>query len=82
MNVNRRRESVAYATSVFVGSHCLVEWDEPGNPRNVVLRKTVAGANGVDSDDSIAVGSLCYVDVRSGSKKARYQATLLGIGKD
>ena len=67
---------------MFVGSHCLVEWDEHENPRNVVLRKTVTGANGVDSDDSIAVGSPCYVDVRSGSKKTRYQATLLGVGKD
>ena len=62
------------------GSYCLVEWDEPGNPRNVVARKAVTDPNGVNLDD-IAVGSVCYVEVREGSKKARYQATLLGIGK-
>lgn len=47
---------------LLLESYCLVEWDEPGNPRNVVARKAVTDSNSVNLDD-IAVGSVCYVEV-------------------
>ena len=54
-----------------------MEWDEPGNPRNVVQRKTVTGK----TDGGLKVGDLCDVQIREGSKKSCYQAKLLGIGE-
>ena len=59
------------------GSHCLVEWDEPGNPRNVVPTKTVTGKG----DGGLTVGNLCDVEIRKGSKKSCFQAKLIGIGE-
>ena len=60
------------------GSHCLVEWDEPGNPRNVVDRKKVKPLN---LDAGLQIGELCSVTIRQGSKVASYTAKLLGTGK-
>lgn len=59
------------------GSHCLVEWEEDGNPRNVVQRKLVRSLG----DDNLIVGESCNVMIREGSKMVAYGAKLLGIGK-
>ena len=54
-----------------------MEWEEAGNPRNVVLRKNVTNPSGGD----LKVDDLCDVKVQEGAKKARYRATLLGLDK-
>ena len=59
------------------GSHCAVEWDEPGNPRSVVLTKNVTGMSGEDYE----VGDVCKVRIREGSKMSVYEATVIGIGE-
>ena len=59
------------------GSHCAVEWDEPGNPRSMVSSKNVTGVKGEEYE----VGGVCCVGVREGSKMVTYNAKVLGIGK-
>lgn len=56
-----------------------MEWDEPGKPRNVVQRKCVLSKDG--EGNSLTVGEMYDVQVQMGSKKARYPAKVLGIGK-
>ena len=59
------------------GSHCAVEWNEPGNPQSVVLTKTVSGVGG----DGFEVGDECNVRVREGGKMVVYKATVIGCGE-
>ena len=59
------------------GSHCAVEWNKPGNPRSVVLTKTVSAVSG----DNFEVGDVCNVRVREGGKMVVYNATVLGFGE-
>ena len=66
-----------YENLVKKGSHCAVEWEEPGSPRSVVQSKDVSGKAGGDFD----VGDVCSVNVRNGSKITTYMATVLGIGE-
>ena len=54
-----------------------MEWDEPGNPRNIVAKKTVTSQDGSE----LKVGAMCDVLLREGNKKSTYQARLLGLGK-
>lgn len=63
-----------------VDSHCIVEWDELGKPRNVVQRKEIIGLDGKD-DETVAIGDMCKVKVREGGKVSYYQATMLATGK-
>jgi len=60
-------------------SYCVVEWDEPGSPRNVVPRKDIT--SGSEDPGDVAVGKMCEVQVREGNRKATYRARVLGIGK-
>ena len=57
-------------------THCAVEWDEPGNPRSVVLSGHVSGID----EDRYEVGKLSCVMVREGKKMIPYNATVLGEG--
>ena len=55
------------------GSHCLVEWQELGNPRSVVEKKRVIKWT--------AIGDACDVKVTEKSKAVVYKAKLLACGK-
>ena len=59
-------------------SHCIVEWDEPDHPRNVVPLKDVCAP---ENEACVTVGCLCAVKVREGKKTNIYKAKVLGIGK-
>lgn len=66
--------SHAYTSSLLsLGTHCLLEWQEEGNPRNIVSRKCVTG--------ELEVGKVCEVLIREGNKNVKYSAKLLGVGK-
>ena len=58
-------------------AYCAVEWNEPKNPRNVVLSKRVSGLDG----KAYEVGQPCRVQVKEGSKVVMYDAEVLGEGK-
>lgn len=60
-------------------THCLVEWEEDGNPRNVVQKKNVKSLDG--DGDNLKEGEACSVRIREGSKMVAYGAKLIGIGK-
>ena len=62
--------------SFFSGTHCLIEWNEPGNPRNVVPRKSVQATG-----ERLRDGEMCDVEIRIGSKRSLYEAQVLGIGE-
>ena len=55
----------------------MVQWDEDGNPRNVVQRKNVTGVDG----QGVKIGKMCSVRVREGAKMVPYSAKLLCSGK-
>lgn len=57
----------------LVGTHCLVEWEEEGHPRNVLERKRVV--------EGKKVGEMCSVRLVEKSKSVQYSAKLLGCGK-
>ena len=59
-------------------SHCLVEWDEEGNPLTVVLYSAVSCRKG---ENDVQVGDECIVTVKEGTKKVDYKVKLAGIGK-
>ncbi len=61
------------------GSHCVVEWDGPGSPRNVVLTKSVSGLG--DNPQEFGIGDVCDVRIRQRAKMVPYKATLLAIGR-
>lgn len=50
-------------------SHCLVEWNEPGKPINVVEMKQV-------SDEQVTIGEMAKVYVTEGRKKSLYEAKI------
>ena len=52
-----------------------MEWQEPGNPVNVV------SANHVESGGVLKVGDLCSVKVKEVSRMVSYPAKILGMGK-
>ena len=52
-----------------------MEWQEPGNPVNVV------SANQIESSVTVKVGDICTVKVREGSRMVSYPAKFLGTGK-
>ena len=58
---------------VLLGTHCLVEWEEPGNPHSVVQRKSIRG--------TFEVGERCDVELRIGHKRSCYKARILAIGE-
>ena len=53
----------------------MVEWDEPGNPQNVVQRKNITA---LDKGDplNVAVGDMCDVKVQEGRRVAHYRANV------
>ena len=55
----------------------MVEWDEEGNPRNVVQSKNVKAIDG----QGIKIGEMCSVRVQEGAKMVAYSAKLLCSGK-
>lgn len=59
------------------GTHCLVEWNEPGNPRNVVRRKSVHTRGA----ERLQAGVKCDVEIGVGKKRSMYEARVLGIGE-
>ena len=61
----------------FVATHCLIEFDEPKKPINVVERKRVKLFGG---NRGPVVGDDCLVDVLKRSKVVQYPATLLASG--
>lgn len=69
------RDKITFDTTV--GAYCLVEWDEDGNPRNVVQTKNVCGVD----DQGLQIGKMCSVRVREGAKMVGYSAKLLCSGK-
>ena len=62
------------------GTHSVVEWDEPGCPRNVVARKNISHLESSNSEIP-SVGDLCRVKIQEGGKAVFYNAKLLGCGK-
>ena len=69
------RDKITFDTTI--GAYCLVEWDEDGNPRNVVQTKNVCGVDG----QGLQIGKLCSVCVREGAKMFGYSVKLLCSGK-
>ena len=60
----------------LIGSHCLVQWDERGNPRNVVPIKNV-------KSDTVEVGATYNVEfVVRPNKRSLFAAKILGIGEN
>jgi protease II len=60
-------------------SHGVVEWDEPGNPCNVVQKKYLHEYSSDNVEpQKFAVGELCKVQVCEGAKMVTYKAKLLG----
>ena len=58
-------------------SHCTVEWNEPGNPTNVVPMKNVKQRDG----SSVEVSKLYDVEISvRPNKRSLFQAKILGIG--
>ena len=57
--------------SPTTGSHCLVQWDEPGKPYSVVENKYVKGFG----EESVSVGDMCSVGFRRGVKMTFYDET-------
>ena len=55
------------------GSHCLVEWMEEGNPRNVVDRRKIVWMSGI--------GQECEVRLAEKSQDVLYRAKLIACGK-
>ena len=58
-----------------IGSHCLVEWDEPGKPYSIVENKQVKGF------EDVSVGDMCSVGLCRGVKSIYYDAKLLATGE-
>lgn len=63
-------------TYLAAGSHCLVEWVEPGAPCSVVPMKQVKPNKG-----DVTIGEICKVGFRQGVKMSYYDAKILGIGR-
>ena len=59
------------------GTHCLIEWDEPGSPVSIVERKNVKA---VDGDSELSIGDVCSVRCRERSKWVEYPGKLLAQG--
>ena len=56
-----------------------MEWEEEGNPRNVLPMKNVQSLDG--HGDDVNAGETCSIRIREGSKMVAYTAKLLGVGK-
>lgn len=54
-----------------------MQWDEPGNPCNVVQRKCVSARGNAALEE----GDMYDVKLHEESKQSCYPAKLLGIGK-
>lgn len=68
-----------YYLRKILDTHCLVEWEEEGNPCNVVQKKSVKSLK--EDGNDLNVGETCSVRIREGSKMVAYSAKLLGIGR-
>ena len=54
------------------GSHCIVEWQEKGNPRSIVEAKRVI--------ERVAIGEPCTVKLFEKSKAVIYEGKLVACG--
>lgn len=61
IRVSSLRLAVSLSNVHSTGTHCLIEWDEPGSPVSIVERKNVKA---VDDNSELNVGDMCSVRCR------------------
>ena len=65
----------------MLGSHVLVEWDEPDSPQTIVDAKNVTAVE-AGGDRRPRPGDKCRVTLIEGHKRAVYEAKVTASGRN